>query len=121
MSRPQRSVPAVLALFATAVFAIGGCAAGDTPPPAGIRPDGFPTGVFAKSFIDPELGPIRLSWVFNAEGDWAEVPEATAGQTFPGGPVRGHYRVDGDVLSIIVDQPSFFRDQVEHRWRLEGD
>ena len=103
-----------------AVVVVVACATGDAPPPAGIRPDGFPTGVFVKSFIDPDVGPIRLAWVFDADGDWAEVPEATAGETLPGGPVRGQYTVDGDLLSITVDAPTFLGDH-RHRWRLEGD
>lgn len=102
------------------VIAAAACASGDAPPPAGVRPDGFPTGVFEKSFVDPELGPIRLLWVFDAAGDWAEVPEAAAGQTIETGPARGHYTVDGDLLSITVDAPSFFGDH-EHRWHLDGD
>jgi hypothetical protein len=98
-----------------------GCAVGDTPPPAGVRPDGFPTGVFARSFDDPFFGPIRVSWVFDADGDWAEIMEATQGQTLHNtGPSRGHYTVDGDLLSITVDAPSFFVDHT-HRWRFEGD
>ena len=96
------------------------CAAGETPPPAGVRPDGFPTGIFAKTFDDPFFGPMRLSWVFEADGDWAEVPEATAGQSIQTGPARGHYVVEGDLLSITVDAPTFWGDH-EHRWRLEGD
>ena len=103
----------------TAVTIVG-CAAGETPPPAGVRPDGFPTGVFAKTFDDPFFGPMRLSWVFEADGDWAEVPEATAGQSIQTGPARGHYVVEGDLLSITVDAPTFWGDH-EHRWRLEGD
>ena len=127
-SRPRRIVPAMvgrsrLAIIVAIVAIVAGvaaCASVDTPPPAGVRPDGFPTGVFAKSFVDPQLGPIRVSWVFDAAGDWAEVPEATAGQTLEAGPARGHYTVDGDLLSITVEAPSFFGDH-EHRWRLEGD
>jgi hypothetical protein len=110
----------VLAVLASMV-AVAGCApAGQAPPPAGVRPDGFPTGVFVKSIVDPVLGPVRLAWVFDADGDWAEVPEATAGQTLLSGPARGHFTVDGDLLSITVDAPSFWGDH-EHRWRLEGD
>lgn len=115
-----RSRLAVIVMILAGVVAATACEAGDSPPPAGVRPDGFPTGVFAKSFIDPELGPIRLSWVFDAAGDWAEVPEATDGQTIQTGPSRGHYTVAGDLLSITVDAPSFFGDH-EHRWRLEGN
>lgn len=109
-----------LAATVLVAIAVVACATGDAPPPAGVRPDGFPTGVFVKSFDDPELGPVRLSWVFDADGNWAEVPEAMAGQTWPGGPARGHYTVEGDVLSITVDSPSFWADH-QHRWRLEGD
>ena len=118
MPRRPRSRPPVAILVA--LVAVVACATGDAPPPAGVRPDGFPTGVFVKSFDDPELGPTRLSWVFDADGDWAEVPEAMAGQTWPGGPARGHYTVEGDLLSISVDKPVFWGDH-RHRWRLEGD
>lgn len=109
----------LVATLVVAVTAVG-CTTTDAPPPAGVRPDGFPTGVFVKSFVDPDAGPVRLSWIFDAEGNWAEVPEATAGQTWPGGPARGHYTVDGDLLSITVDAPAFWGDH-EHRWRLDGD
>ena len=119
MTGHRRLATAVAAALVVAITAVG-CATGDAPPPAGVRPDGFPTGVFVKSFEDPELGPVRLAWVFDTEGNWAEVPEAMAGQTWPGGPARGHYTVDGDLLSITVDSPSFWADH-QHRWRLEGD
>ncbi len=82
---------AILVKSLAFVIGVSACAVGDTPPPAGIRPDGFPTGVFEKTYDDRELGPLRLSWVFAANGDWAEVPETTAGQTTDTGPARGHY------------------------------
>jgi hypothetical protein len=116
----RRSRPPILVAALVTAVTIVGCAAGETPPPAGVRPDGFPTGVFAKTFDDPFFGPMRLSWVFEADGDWAEVPEATAGQSIQTGPARGHYVVEGDLLSITVDAPTFWGDH-EHRWRLEGD
>jgi hypothetical protein len=110
----------VLAVL-TALVAVAACGpSGEAPPAAGVRPDGFPTGVFVKAIVDPVLGPLRLAWVFDADGDWAEVPEAMAGQTLLSGPARGHYTVDGDLLSISVEAPSFWGDH-EHRWRLEGD
>lgn len=115
-----RTRPAFLVTILVIAIAATGCAAGDTPPPAGLRPDGFPTGVFQKTFDDPLFGPMRLSWVFDANGDWAEVPEATAGQTIDTGPARGHYTVDGDVLSITVDSPPSWSDH-RHRWTFEGD
>jgi hypothetical protein len=110
----------VLAVLTALVSAAACGASGDRPPGAGVRPDGFPTGVFVKSIVDPVLGPVRLAWVFDADGDWAEVPDATAGQTLLSGPARGHYTVNGDLLSISVAAPSFWGDH-EHRWRLEGD
>ena len=115
-----RSRSAVLVTILAVVVVVSGCALGDAPPPAGVRPDGFPTGVFEKTFDDPVLGPMRLSWVFDANGDWAEVPEATAGQTIDTGPARGHYTVEGDLLSITVDSPPSWSDH-QHRWKLEGD
>ena len=116
----RRSRPPILVAALVTAVTIVSCAAGETPPPAGVRPDGFPTGIFAKTFDDPFFGPMRLSWVFEADGDWAEVPEATAGQSIQTGPARGHYVVEGDLLSITVDAPTFWGDH-EHRWRLEGD
>ncbi|HEX7346343.1 MAG TPA: hypothetical protein VF253_06100 [Candidatus Limnocylindrales bacterium] len=118
MVRRRRTAAALATLIVA--LAVAGCSAGEAPPPAGVRPDGFPTGVFVKSFVDPDLGPVRLSWVFDTDGDWAEVPEATAGQTWPGGPARGQYTVEGDLLLIRVDAPAFWADH-QHRWRLEGD
>ena len=91
-----------------------------TPPPAGVRPDGFPTGVFAKEFDDELLGPVRLSWVFAEDGGWAEVPEARAGQSMNTGPARGRYVVEGGLLTIEVDRPTFWG-WTRHTWRLEGD
>ena len=127
-ARTGRIVPAMvgrcrIAMLVTVlavVVLVSGCALGDAPPPAGVRPDGFPTGVFEKTYHDPDFGPMRLSWVFAANGDWAEVPEATAGQTTDTGPARGHYTVDGDLLSITVDTPPSWSD-TRHHWKLEGD
>lgn len=104
------------------VIAVSGCTtAGSRPPPPGVRPDGFPTGVFAKTFTDELLGPMRLSWVFDADGDWAEVPEALAGQSFNTGPARGHYSVAGDLVTIQTDWPSFWAGWTRSHWRLDGD
>jgi hypothetical protein len=116
----DRRRSAALVTILAIVVGITACAAGDSPPAAGVRPDGFPTGVFSKTFDDPMFGPMRLSWVFDANGDWAEVPEATTGQTIETGPARGHYTVDGDLLSITVDAPAVWGDH-RHRWRLDGN
>jgi hypothetical protein len=117
MSRPGR---VLLAIAASLIVSAGCLGTAATPPPAGVRPDGFPTGVFTKSFDDPMLGPVRLSWVFEADGDWAEVPEATAGQTLQTGPARGRYIVDGELVTIEVDLPTFWGWH-RHKWRLDGD
>jgi hypothetical protein len=120
MWRNGRARP-VLAAAIAAVLSMSACVgSGSAPPAAGVRPDGFPTGVFAKSYVDPFLGPMRLSWVFDPDGDWAEVPEATAGQTFPTGPARGHYVVEGELVTLEVDSPTFWG-WTRHRWRLDGD
>jgi hypothetical protein len=104
------------------VIAVSACTtAGSRPPPAGVRPDGFPTGVFAKTFNDQVLGPMRLSWVFDADGNWAEVPEALAGQSFNTGPARGHYSVAGDLVTIQTDWPSFWAGWTRSHWTLDGD
>jgi hypothetical protein len=111
----------VLAAMLIAALAAAACSGpGSAPPATGVRPDGFPTGVFTKLFVDPFMGPMRLSWVFEPDGDWAEVPEATAGQTIPTGPARGRYVVEGELVTLEVDQPSFWG-WTRHRWRLEGD
>jgi hypothetical protein len=120
MQRPARSSALVTGLVAAAVLAVGCVGAGSAPPAAGVRPDGFPTGVFAKSFDDPDLGPMRLSWVFDPSGEWAEVPEAIAGQAFPSGPARGHYVIDGDLVTIEVEFPTFWG-WTRHHWKLDGD
>lgn len=117
----DRKHRAILATLVAIVFAVSGCAAGDVPPPTGVRPDGFPTGVFSKSIMDPEVGPVRLSWVFDADGDWAEVPESTAGRTLPWPVLRGRYEIDGDLLSISVDAPAPTVAYHRHHWELEGD
>jgi hypothetical protein len=117
--RGQRRLPA--AILASALAVAGCLGTGATPPPADVRPDGFPTGVFTKSFVDPGLGSVRLSWVFEPDGDWAEVPEATAGQTLLTGPARGRYVVDGELVTIEVDAPPFWVGWHRHRWRLDGD
>jgi len=127
-ARKGRIVPAMTGrthrgIFVTLVaiaLAATGCAAADAPTTAGVRPDGFPTGVFEKTYDDPDFGPMRLSWVFAANGDWAEVPEAIAGRTIDATPARGHYAVDGDLLSISVDFPPFWSDTAHH-WKLDGD
>lgn len=116
--RPLRRIRALILVLTVGVAGCLGTTA--TPPPAGVRPDGFPTGVFAKSFVDTDLGPVRLSWTFGPDGDWAEVPEATAGQTLQTGPARGRYAVDGDLLTIEVDAPSFWGWH-RHQWLLDGD
>ena len=117
MARRARLLTLALILLA---FAVTACGAGETPPPPGVRPDGFPTGVFAKTFDDPDFGPIRLYWVFDADGNWAEVPEAAEGQTIRIWPGSGRYTVDGDLVSISVDAPPGMSEHT-HRWRLEGD
>ena len=116
-----RKHSAILATLVAIVFALSGCAAGDAPPQAGVRPDGFPTGVFYKSIADPDVGPVRLSWVFDADGDWAEVPESTAGRTLPWPVLRGRYQIDGDLVSIAVNAPAFAVASHRHHWELEGD
>ncbi len=102
------------------VVIVAACVAPSSPPPAGTGPGGFPTGVWAKTYLDPFHGPMRLSWVFEPDGDWAEVPEATAGQTLQTGPARGRYIVDGDLVTLEVDSPVVWG-WTRHRWRLDGD
>ncbi|MGH3372397.1 MAG: hypothetical protein ACRDPR_20615 [Nocardioidaceae bacterium] len=76
--------------------------------------------MFTKAVDDPFLGPLRLYWVFEPDGDWAEVPEATAGQTLLTGPARGRYVVEGELVTIDVDLPTFWGWH-RHTWRLDGD
>ena len=122
MDRPRRALPLAAAALAAVLLALGCAGTRPTPLAAGVRPDGFPTGVFSKSFEDPELGPVRLSWIFDPSGAWAEVPEALDGQAFPAGPARGTYVVDGDLVTIDVDLPTFWAQRwTRHHWRLDGD
>ena len=83
-------------------------------------PDGFPTGVFEKTFDDPDFGPVRLSWVFEANGDWAEVPEATAGQTTPR-PGRRAATTPSTATSCRSRSTSPSSSTHQHHWRLDGD
>jgi hypothetical protein len=103
------------------IASLGACVPSGTPPVAGVDPtSGFPTGTFAKDIVDPPMGRVRLHWVFGPDGRWAEVPEALDGQALPAPPVRGTYRVDGDLVTIATDFPAGWGTS-SHRWRLDGD
>ena len=65
-------------------------------------------------------GRCACTWVFAANGDWAEVPEATAGQTMPtragARALHGRRRSavhHGGYTALVSDN--------QHHWRLEGD
>jgi hypothetical protein len=120
MDRHRQAMPLVATALAAVLLVVACVGGGSAPPAAGVRPDGFPTGVFAKSFDDPELGPVRLSWVFDRSGEWAEVPQAIGGQAFPTGPARGRYVIDGDLVTLEVEFPTFWG-WTRHHWQLDGD
>jgi hypothetical protein len=111
-----------MAVSTTALgIAIAACAGSAAPPTAGVDPaTGFPTGTFAKDFVDPPMGRVRLHWVFDPTGRWAEVPQALDGQALPAPPVRGTFRVEGDIVTIATDYPPGWGTS-SHRWRLDGD
>jgi hypothetical protein len=106
-------------LGATAVLVL---ACGSAPAPSrGVDPaTGFPLGAFSKEFMDPELGRMRIDWVFAADGRWAEVPFPLDGQPQRAPVVRGTYRVDGDALTVATEWPPGWGTS-RHRWRLDGD
>lgn len=111
-------------LLATLVMAGCGFVPSDPAPPdssiaAGIAAAGFPVGTYSKVFEDPPGRRVRLAWTFGPDGRWAEVPTALDGQTLPGGPIRGTYRIDGDRLTIATNYPPDFGTS-EHTWRIEG-
>ena len=109
----------VAAALVTGLTACIGSAS--APPTAGVDPEtGFPTGTFVKDFVDPPLGRVRLHWVFDPSGRWAEVPQALDGQALPVPPVRGTYRVDDGIVTIATDYPPGWGTS-NHRWRLDGD
>jgi hypothetical protein len=107
--------------FAIAVaFGVAACAS-DSPPSHGTDPaSGFPRGVYAKEIDEPELGRIRLEWVFAPDGRWAEVPVPLDGQPQRAPVARGTYRVDGDAVTVAISWPPGWGTST-HRWRLDGD
>lgn len=114
--RRGRSMVVAIAL----AIVVAGCATG-TPPAHGIDPStGFPRGVFRKETTDPEVGHIRIEWVFGDDGRWAELPIPLDGQPQKGAVVRGTYAVDGDLVTIATDWPPGWGTST-HQWRMDGD
>lgn len=110
----------VAALVGCLAIGITACST-ETPPSYALDPaTGFPTGVFAKEFDDPDLGPMRIEWVFGTDGRWAEIPIALAGQPQRAPVARGTYRVDGDEVTVSTTWPPGWGTST-HRWRLDGD
>jgi len=107
-------------LLATGVL-VSGCA---TPAPTGsdhaIGPSGFPLGTYSKEISDHDLGRVRLVWVFEPDGRYAEVPIALDGQTLKAPTVRGTYSVDGETVTIATDYPPNWGTS-RHGWRTDGD
>lgn len=113
-SRPRRLVAwLVIALLAA------GCAgeAATSPDPA-IVASGFPVGTYTKRFVEPTYGPTVTAWTFAADGRWAEIP--VEGAPVGAKPIRGTFRVDGDILTFVTNYPPGFGTS-RHAWRLEGE
>jgi hypothetical protein len=109
---------AVVALVAG--FVIAACV-GVTAPPRGTDPaSGFPYGAFTKEITDPDLGHVRIDWVFGPDGRYAEVQIPLDGQPQRGPVVRGTYTIAGDTLTIATSWPPDWGTS-EHRWRMDGD
>lgn len=103
------------------VVAAACTASSATPPPAGVDPrTGFPTGTFVREFTDPSVGRVRIMWVFDRDGRWAEVPDTVNDEARQIPPARGTYTVDGDTFRIATDYPPGWGTS-QHRWRLDGE
>lgn len=105
-----------LAFCVFALAALAGCSArAPGAPDPTIAASGFPFGTYTKDFVEPQLGPARIAWTFEADGRWAEVPldGAPVGAT----PIRGSYTVDGDVVTIATNYPPDFGTS-RHVWRI---
>ena len=110
-----------LALGAIVASVILAACAGASEPPSGTDPaTGFPYGVFSKEVTDPDLGRVRLDWVFGPDGRWAEVPIPLDGQPQRSPVVRGTVAVDGDTLTIATGWPPDWGTS-QHRWWVEGE
>jgi len=109
-ARPGRGL--VISLFVVA--ALAGCSgyAPGSPDPT-IVASGFPVGHYVKAFVEPQFGPGRIAWTFEADGRWAEIP--LEGAPMGATPVRGSYAVTGDILTITTDYPPGFGAS-RHTW-----
>ena len=118
---PGRSRGMTLALVsAIASLALSGCVAASAPPSGRDAATGFPFGVYSKEMTDPDLGRVRLDWIFGPDGRWAEVPIPLDGQPQRSPVVRGTYRVEGDLVTIATTWPPRWGTS-EHRWWVDGD
>ena len=88
-------------------------------PRASDRASGFPFGAFARRSSDPDLGRVRLVWVFEPDGRYAEIPFALDGQPQGAdgpGHIHGGRRHPDDRDRL----PAGFRDQqsplARRRW-----
>lgn len=103
-----------ICLFLTA--ALAGCSArvAGSPDPS-ISASGFPIGTYVKDFVEPQFGPARIAWTFEADGSWAEIP--LDGAPIGAKPIRGSYAVSGDVVTIATEYPPDFGTS-SHAWRF---
>lgn len=109
-----------MVLAASLAVVVAACATG-SPPASGIDAStGFPRGVFSKETTASDVGHVRIEWVFDADGRWAEVPIPLDGQPQRAPVVRGRYDVVGDQVTITTDWPPDWGTST-HRWRMDGD
>lgn len=105
--------------WVVAALLVAGCA-GEAPgsPDPAIVASGFPVGTYTKRFVEPTYGPTVTAWTFAPDGRWAEIP--LGGAPVGAKPIRGTFRVDGDILTFITNYPPGFGTS-RHAWRLEGE
>ncbi len=102
------------------VLVIAACVGG-TAPARGTDPaSGFPFGAYTQEITNPDLGHVRIDWVFGPDGRFAEIQIPLDGQPQRGPAVRGTYTVAGDTLTIATSWPPDWGTS-EHRWRIDGD
>jgi len=112
----RRAVGVALAIGLVAAGCVGAA-----QPARGTDPaTRFPYGAYAKEITDPQLGRVRIDWVFGPDGRWAEIQIPLDGQPQGGPVVRGTYTVQGDTLTIATSWPPDWGTS-SHRWRVDGD
>lgn len=117
--RPEAMRAASVAWWLIATIFVAACAGrGGGAPDTAIAASGFPLGTYTKSFVEPTYGPSTLAWTFGADGRWAEIP--LKGAPVGAKPIRGTFRVDGDLITITTNYPPGFGTS-RHTWQVDGD